>query len=82
MEFHKQTAMDLNDVWSKMKEMGYNCNMELLHDGVCVTIVGANGMPTKFVMDLYENLDGMKTYEIKTKTKEDFTKLYEIFMKL
>lgn len=82
MEFHKQTTLNLNDIWSKMKELGYSCNMELLHDGIWVTIVGTSGIPTNFTMELYSDKDGVKTYEVKTKSKDDFMKLYEIFMKL
>lgn len=77
------TNLCFSELMAKLKEMGYNYKVKLIKDkgGVEIYIMNDN-MRIEAIIDLYEENDGTYTYEVKTRTMDDFMKLHDMMGKI
>lgn len=81
-EFHKKTPHNITDLFDKIKSMGFKIYAELEEEGLELGIMNGDGSHIPFEMKIYEkgSEDGMYEYQIITKNKDNFMKLYDIFV--
>lgn len=79
-EFHKKTPLSIIDFIDKLKATGYRVYAELEGYGLEMKVVGSDSTIIPFYTKIYEegSEDGMYEYQIISKNKDDFMKLYEI----
>lgn len=75
-EFHYETKHSLSDFLELMKSKGYNISLELCEKGVKLSIL--NNSQISFLIELYEVVDGIYTYEFKFSKKKDFDTIEQI----
>jgi len=78
-EFHFETNLCFSELMQKFLNMGYKYKVKLLKDesGVEVYIM-TDSIRIEMIIDLYEEKNGSYTYEVKTKSLGDFTKMHDI----
>lgn len=79
-EYHFETDHNFGDLLDKLKMMGYKIKAKLIKEdeGAKISLM-KDGIYVDFIIDVYETRNDIYEYEVKSKTIDDFHKLYEIF---